>query len=152
MKNKLIILLILPFFILGCSDRNYSNKKKLSELTLSSAGAYLGYQFGDADIFTTLITSGTGFLLGSYIGDYLDQNDYYYYKNEAIFTLEKNKIGSSGYWKNFKSGNEGIIVVKSYFKSPQCRLLEHIYVVDNQPKNYFDTACREENGSWVIIR
>ena len=127
-------------------------KKNLTQLTLSSATGYLAYQWSDADIFTTIAGSSIGYLMGSYLGEFLEQNDYYYYEKELINTLNLNEIGSSGYWNNSKSGNEGVIIVKNYFQVPECRLIEHIYVVKKNPKKYFDTACRSENGSWNVIR
>ena len=55
--------------------------------------------------------------------------------------------------KSRSSGNKKTIqIVKNYFQVPECRLIEHIYVVKKNPKKYFDTACRSENGSWNVIR
>ena len=146
----LFILLIL--LVSSCSQNNSGMRKNIAELTLSSAGGYLGYQFGDADIFTTVLSSTAGLILGSYLGDYLEQNDYYFYKEEVKKTLNNNELGSSGYWKNIKSGNEGVVIVKSYYKHPECRLIHHIYVVSNKSNNYYDTACRTDGGDWSIIR
>ena len=152
MKNNLIYLLLIVFLVGSCTQNNLSSKKNLTQLTISSATGYLAYQWSDADIFTTIAGSSLGYILGSAIGEILEQNDYYYYKKELINTLELNEIGNSGYWKNFKSGNEGVVIVRSYFQTPNCRLIEHIYVVKNHPSKYFDTACRVENGSWKVIR
>ena len=135
----------------GCVS-SIENKKGLVELTSSSIGGYLAYQLSDADIFTTVLGSAGGLLLGDYIGEYLIKNDYSYYKEELLYVLDDNKIGSRGYWKNHKTGNEGMIIIKDYFKSPRCRLVEHLYIVKNKPKSYYDTACRENNGSWSVIK
>lgn len=152
MKNKNLILLFFFIFLYSCSDRSFIAKKDLTQLTLSSVAGYLGYQWSDADIFTTIAGSGLGYLLGGYVGDFLEQDDYFFYKRELFSTLDFNEIGTSGYWKNSKSGNEGVIVVKSYFNIPECRLIEHIYVVKNSPSKYFDTACRKKDGTWQVIR
>ena len=103
-------LIIFIFLINGCSVSDV-NRKGISELVGSTGGSFAAYKFSDGDIFTTILGSGVGFLLGSYIGDYLEKNDYYYYKSALLNTLETNQIGSNGYWKNKKSGNEGIITV-----------------------------------------
>jgi surface antigen len=152
MKGKIILILFSLIFICSCTQNNFTSKKNLTQLTLSSATGYLAYQWSDADIFTTIAGSSIGYLMGSYLGEFLEQNDYYYYQKELINTLNLNEIGSSGYWNNNKSGNEGVIIVKNYFQVPECRLIEHIYVVKKNPKKYFDTACRSENGSWNVIR
>ena len=152
MRSKIILILFSLIFICSCAQNNFTSKKNLTQLTLSSATGYLAYQWSDADIFTTIAGSSIGYLMGSYLGEFLEQNDYYYYEKELINTLNLNEIGSSGYWNNSKSGNEGVIIVKNYFQVPECRLIEHIYVVKNNPQKYFDTACRSENGSWNVIR
>ncbi len=132
------------------------DKKNFAELVSSSVGGYLGYQLSDADIFSTAIGSSVGLLVGGYIGDYLNKNDYYYYKTSLLNTLDKNEVEASGYWKNHKTGNEGVIFVKHYYGNPECRLIEHKYIVKNtiknKTKNSFDTACRKNNGSWSVIR
>ena len=127
-------------------------KKSISELTFSSAGGYLAYQLSDADIFSTLLGSSAGLILGSVVGDYLEKNDYYYYKLAVFKSLDLNEVGTTEYWSNKKSGNEGVIKVKNYFQSPECRLIEHTYIVKKKSKNFYDTACRKANGSWSIIR
>ena len=85
---------------------------------------------------------------------------YYFYSKETLKVLEindKNKSKVSGYWKNPKSGNEGVIKIKGYYGSPECRLIEHIYVESSligrgKSNNVFDAACREESGQWAMIR
>lgn len=149
-KGKYFVIAIL-LLLNGCVS-SINDKKGIAEITTSSIGGYLAYQLSDADIFTTVLGSAGGLLLGGYIGEYLMKNDYSYYKQELLYVLDDNKIGSKGYWKNHKSGNEGVITIKDYFKSPQCRLVEHLYIVKNKPKSYYDTACRENNGSWSVIR
>ena len=152
--NK-IYLIVFLFFISSCSSvlDNYSSQRRdLVKVTASSVGAYLGYKFSDADIFSTLLSSAGGILLGNYFNDYLDKNDYYYYQKALIETLNENQLGKSGYWKNIKTGNEGVVIVKNYYRSPECRIIEHKYIKKNTPKSFFDTACRENSGSWRVIR
>ena len=42
--------------------------------------------------------------------------------------------------------------IKGYFGSPECRLIENIYVVDNQASNTFGAACREKSGQWAMMK
>jgi surface antigen len=149
--RKVFIFLFIFLILSGCTN-NPLSKKEISQITFSSVAGYLGYQLSDADFLSTLISSSAGYILGDYIGEYLEQNDYYYYKQELLATLDYNEIGASGYWKNNKSQNEGVIIVKDYFKTPNCRLIEHIYVVNNKTKNYYDTACRLDDGRWSTIK
>ena len=150
MRDKFFVLFLMLFFT-SCTTLTNS-KKSISELTFSSAGGYLAYQLSDADIFSTLLGSSAGLILGSVVGDYLEKNDYYYYKLAVLKSLDLNELGTTEYWSNKKSGNEGVIKVKNYFQSPECRLIEHTYIVKKKSKNFYDTACRKANGSWSIIR
>ena len=59
---------------------------------------------------------------------------------------------NSGYWRNPKSGNKGVVKIKGYFGSPECRLIENIYVVDDQASNTFGAACREKSGQWAMMK
>ena len=151
MKTIKFIILFFVISLSSCVSR-FVDKKDSTELITSSIGGYLGYQFSDGDIFTTVLGSTGGLLLGSFIGDYFLKDDYYFYKKELLYILDDNSIGSKGYWKNHKSGNEGVIIVKDYFNNPHCRIIEHVYVNKNKPESFFDTACRENNGSWNVIR
>lgn len=145
------MLIILFFSLSSCSNQTIT-KNDLINVATSSAGAYLGYQWSDADIFTTILGSTAGLIVGDYINKFLDKNDYYYYKNATLNALESNNIGKSSFWNNVKTGNKGVVLVKSYFKLPECRLIEHIYIKKGKSKSFYDTACREDNGSWSIIR
>lgn len=149
MINKFLIFI---FFLLGSCSYSSFDKKEIAEIATSSVGGYLGYQWSDGDIPTTVIGSSLGLLLGGYIGEYLAKNDYYYYKTSLIETLENNQLGATGYWKNIKSGNEGVILVKNYYGDPECRLIEHRYIVRNSTNSFYDTACRLESGAWTLIR
>lgn len=149
MKNNFYILSIIILLLSGCSYSNY-DKKTIAEVTTSSIGGYLGYQLSDADIFSTVLGSAAGFIIGSYVGDYLLKNDYYYYKTSLLQILEKNQINSSGYWKNHKTGSEGTILVKNYFLDPECRLIEHRFIVKKKTNSFLDTACRNNDGSWAV--
>ena len=95
MRSKIILILFSLIFICSCAQNNFTSKKNLTQLTLSSATGYLAYQWSDADIFTTIAGSSIGYLMGSYLGEFLEQNDYYYYEKELINTLNLNEIGSS---------------------------------------------------------
>ena len=81
---------------------------------------------------------------------------YYFYTQETLKTLEINDNNQSlatGYWKNPKSGNNGVIKIKGYYGQPNCRLIEHIYINSNNvAQNSYDTACREESGKWAMIK
>ncbi len=150
MLNRFIIC-IYSLLLVSCSI-NDVNKKSFAELTSTAAGGYIGYEISDGDLFTTTIGSTAGLILGKYIATFISQDDYYYYKTEALRILEMNNNNITGYWKNPISGNEGVIKIKGYYGDPECRLIEHIFLDKDEPNNVYDTACRENGGQWAMVK
>ena len=155
MIKRFFLILTLIFTLGSCtlSDFNQTNLVKTSS---SAGGGYIGYHLSDGDLFSTSVGSTVGLIIGSYLADFLGQDDYYFYKQETLKTLELSDYDSSlltGYWRNPKSGSKGVVKIKGYYGKPNCRLIEHIYINSNDiAQNTFDTACREESGQWAMIK
>tara|TARA_B100000035_G_scaffold8977_1_gene7658 strand:- start:311 stop:775 length:465 start_codon:yes stop_codon:yes gene_type:complete len=152
-KNFVKIIIIFSF-ITGCSAVNL-DRDTVVRTSSSAAGGYLGYELSDGDIFSTTVGSAVGILLGSYLSEFLGQDDYYFYKKETIKVLEindNNNFVRSGYWKNPKSGNEGVVVIKGHYGGPECRLIEHTFFLNSESKKTLDTACREKSGQWAMVK
>ena len=153
MKNSLKVFSFLILFTnYSCTSFNV-NKSSIMNTTSTAVGGYLGYQLGDGDLLSTTVGSTLGAVVGSYLTDFINQDDYYYYKEETLKVLETNDNNNtvrSGYWQNPKSGNKGVINIVGYFGSPECRLIENIYVKGNKSSNSFGTACREKSGQWAM--
>ncbi len=162
MKNNIRIL-FLTFSILNlasCSTINI-DKSSVMKTTSSAIGGYFGYELSDGDLLSTTVGSTLGAVFGSYLVDFITQDDYYFFKQETLRILEindNNSTVSSGYWKNPKSGNKGVIKIRGHFASPECRLIENIYVKNgiigfgSKSSNSFGTACREKSGQWAMIK
>ena len=155
MIRKIFLTTCLAVVFSSCtlSDFNRDNFVKTSS---SAAGGYIGYHLSDGDLFSTSIGSTVGLIFGSYLADFIGQDDYFFYKQETLKTLEINDNNESlitGYWKNPKSGNTGVIKIKGYYGKPNCRLIEHVYINQNNiAQNSYDTACRAESGQWAMIK
>ena len=155
MIKKIFFIICLAVVLSSCtlSDFNRDNFVKTSS---SAAGGYIGYHLSDGDLFSTSIGSTVGLIFGSYLADFIGQDDYFFYKQETLKTLEINDNNESlvtGYWKNPKSGNTGVIKIKGYYGKPNCRLIEHVYINQNNiAQNSYDTACRAESGQWAMIK
>ena len=154
MKNKLF--LIFTFLFLGSCTLPNINRDNLVRTSSSAAGGYLGYHLSDGDFFSTSVGSTVGLILGETLAEFIGQDDNYYFSQETLRILEINDNNNStvtGYWKNPKSRNEGVIRIKGFYGNSDCRLIEHIYVNDSSgPRNNFRTACREESGKWAMIK
>ena len=150
MQSRIYILFCI-FFLSACSI-DQINKKNFAELTSTAAGGYLGYELADGDLFATSVGSAAGVILGKYLSDFVGQDDYFFYKKEALRILEINSDNFSGYWKNPISGNEGVVKIKGYYGDPECRLIEHIFSQKKKTIRKLDTACREDGGQWAMIK
>ena len=156
MKNKrTIFMLTLTMFLLSsCSSIN-ADKSSIMKTTSTAVGGYFGYELSDGDLLSTTIGSTLGAVFGSYLVDLINQDDYYFFKKETLRILEINDNNfamNSGYWKNPKSGNRGVVKIMGHYGSPECRLIENIYVKGNETSNSYGTACREKSGQWAMIR
>ncbi len=158
MIKKLFLTLFFSIFLVGCSLPNLS-RDNLVKTSSSAAGGYIGYHLSDGDLFTTSVGSTIGLIVGENLAEFIGQNDNYYFTKEALRILEindNNATTKTGYWKNPKSRNEGVVKIKGYYGSPNCRLIEHIYLKNSltksTAKNSYNTACREENGRWAMIK
>ena len=156
MKNNLKILLFVISLTLinSCSSINI-DKSSIMRTSSTAVGGYFGYQLGDGDLLSTTIGSTVGAIVGTYLVDFINQDDYYFYKQETLRVLEINDNNSdvnSGYWKNPKSGNKGVINIKGHFGSSECRLIENVFIRGKMSTNSYDTACREKSGQWAMIK
>ena len=123
--------------------------------TSTAVGGYFGYELSDGDLLSTTIGSTLGAIVGTYLVDFINQDDYYFFKEETLRILEINDNNiavNSGYWKNPKSGNRGVVKIMGHYGSPECRLIENIYVKGESTNNSYGTACREKSGQCAMIR
>ena len=154
-KFKSFKVIITSFFLISCSSNGDFDKNLFVKTTSTAVGGYFGYQLGDGDLFATTIGSTLGAVFGATLTEFINQDDYYFFKKETLRVLEindNNAYVNSGYWRNPKSGNKGVVKIKGYYGSPECRLIENIYVVDDQASNTFGAACREKSGQWAMMK
>ena len=161
MSKKLKIIILSFTIILSSCSINDIDKSSIMKTTSTAVGGYFGYELSDGDLLSTTVGSTFGAFVGTYLSDFINQDDYYFFKKESLRVLEINDNNSSiisGYWKNPKSGNKGVIKIRGHFASPECRLIENIYVKNgiigfgSKSSNSFGTACREKSGQWAMIK
>ncbi len=156
MKNKrnLILFTLIIFLVSSCSSINV-DKSSFMKTTSTAVGGYFGYELSDGDLVSTTVGSTLGAVIGTYLVEFINQDDYYFFKQETLRILEINDNNfamNSGYWKNPKSGNRGVVKIMGHYGSPECRLIENIYVKGDQTSNSYGTACREKSGQWAMVR
>ena len=155
MTNRLKYLIFLLLFLISSCSSLSIDKSSVMKTTSTAVGGYFGYELSDGDLLSTTIGSTVGAIVGNYLVDFINQDDYYFFKEETLRILEINDNNiavNSGYWKNPKSGNRGVVKIMGHYGSPECRLIENIYVKGESTNNSYGTACREKSGQWAMIR
>ena len=154
MTNRLKYLIFLLLFLISSCSSLSIDKSSVMKTTSTAVGGYFGYELSDGDLLSTTIGSTVGAIVGNYLVDFINRVDYYFFKEETLRILEINDNNiavNSGYWKNPKSGNRGVVKIMGHYGSPECRLIENIYVKGESTNNSYVTACRKK-GQWAMIR
>ena len=118
-------------------------------------GGFLGSKIGKGT--GQLVATGAGVLLGGFLGNELGRRlsckDQEMASTTAQQTLETQPTGAQVAWKNPDSGNSGTRTpVRTYQQTDgtPCRDFQQIITADGQTEQLEGTACRQQNGTWVV--
>ncbi len=131
-------------------------KEQLGALFGGAAGAVVGAQFGDGKGQLAAVAAGAllGAIAGSEIGKSLDRADQLYMQQTAQRSLETSPAGSTATWENPDSGHSGTITpTRTYERNTgeYCREYQQTVRVGGNVEEAFGTACRQEDGTWMIV-
>jgi surface antigen len=121
----------------------------------AAAGAAVGSNVGGGLGRTVAIATGTllGAALGSSIGESLDRADRLYHEQTAQHALETAKSGTTKRWHNPDSGHAGTVTplnVSQVGDDRYCREYRQSIIVGDRVEEAYGTACRQEDGTWMI--
>jgi len=156
MKRILAIILILGLVLTGCAP-SIGPKETGGTIIGAGAGALLGSQIGSGSGTIVAVAIGTlaGALIGQGVGQSLDRADQLMMQRNAQYALENTRSNVATTWRNPDSGNYGSITPIETYQSSQgqyCREYTQTIVVGGQRQQAYGTACRQADGSWMIIR
>ena len=131
-------------------------KEQLGALFGGAAGAVVGAQFGDGKGQLAAVAAGAllGAIAGSEIGKSLDRADQLYMQQTAQRSLETSPAGSTATWENPDSGHSGTITPTLTYErntGEYCREYQQTVRVGGNVEEAFGTACRQEDGTWMIV-
>lgn len=89
------------------------------------------------------------------IGSFLDRSDIIHYNNTSQQSLEVSQAGITSTWKNPGTGNYGTITpVRTFQPTPgqYCREYSQTIVTKQKTAQGMATACRQDNGTWKLLR
>jgi surface antigen len=156
MKRILAIILILGLALAGCAP-SMGPKETGGTLLGAGTGALAGSQIGSGRGTLVAVAVGTlaGALIGQGIGQSLDRADQLMMERNAQYALENTRTNVATTWRNPDSGNYGSITPVETYQTRQgryCREYTQLVVVGGRNQQAYGTACRQPDGSWLIVK
>ncbi len=152
--RKFLIVTLAAFLMTACSGTQDNPKQKVGGFLGAIVGGLIGSQFGggSGQLVTTALGGFLGGWAGSDIGRSMDEDD----KRYAAQAHEQAFVsGQTMRWKNPDSGNYGTVQPgrngTDTASGAYCREFQTIIVVEGQRNLADGTACRQPDGSWLIM-
>ncbi len=156
MQRISALVLVLSMFLFGCAP-NMGPKEGTGTLLGAGTGALLGAQVGQGRGTIVAVAIGTlaGAILGQEIGKSLDRADLLIMERNAQYALENTRTNQTTTWRNPDSGNYGTIMPVETYQTSQgqyCREYHQTVIIGGQSQQAYGTACRQADGSWLIVK
>jgi surface antigen len=156
MKKTGVLMLIFSLLLLGCAP-SMGPKEGAGTLLGAGTGALLGSQVGSGRGTIVAVAIGTlaGAIMGQEIGKSLDKADRIMMERNAQYALEYTRTNQPTTWRNPDSGNFGTVTPVETYQTSQgqyCREYYQTVTVGGQAQQAYGTACRQPDGSWLIVK
>ncbi|MDW7645188.1 MAG: RT0821/Lpp0805 family surface protein [Desulfuromonadales bacterium] len=156
MKKMLAMITLVALVLTGCAP-TAGPKEETGTLLGATGGALLGAQVGSGRGRLVAVAVGTlaGALLGQEIGRSLDRADRLAMEQNAQYALEYTRTNQTTNWVNPDSGNSGTFTpVRTYqaAENQYCREYQQTVIIGGQQQLAYGTACRQPDGSWLIVK
>lgn len=148
-KHKLQITSLAIILILATSGCAANPSRGTSGATIGAAtGAIAGQAIGRSTK-GTLLGAAVGGMLGYIIGNEMDKYD----QAQLNQVYETSPSHQRSQWVNPDSKRSYTVTPKPAYTQPSgqvCREAEILATVDGRPEKVVSTACRDNEGRWVI--
>ncbi len=157
-KTLIVSIAAASLLLASCTQDVVSDKKAAGTVIGSIVGLIVGSKLGSGTGRTVAMAVGgiAGAWIGSEIGQKLNERDQELAREAADEALENGKTGNTDTWSNPDSGNSGSVtpVSDSYetVSNEECRDFESTVTVEGETEVAHGRACRQEDGSWKIVR
>lgn len=156
-KQVLAIVAASALLVSACESMEERPGETLGTIIGAGIGAVVGSKIGDGS--GQQIATAVGLLAGAWAGNQLgktlDEQDRQQAEQVAQGSLENNKSGVSSSWNNPDSGNSGTITPTNTYQTADgsdCRDFESTITVDGKTETALGRACRQPDGSWLIVQ
>ena len=149
MKKMMLLLLPIVAIALTSCGTNYTKGQQGAGIGAAS-GALLGQAIG-GDTEATLIGAAVGTMLGYIVGNEMDKYD----RQKLNQAYEVGPSGQSTSWQNPDNGNAYQVTPQPAYSNPSqssrpCRQAEILATIDGKTEKTYSTACRNNEGQWVL--
>lgn len=147
--TRFLILTSVSLLLFACSTA--PSKQDQGVIIGAIAGGLLGNQVGGGSgrVLATIAGSVAGAAIGGSIGRSMDETD----RLNTAAALENVRTGVPSTWENPDTGYEYVVTPTNTYDSPSGPCRE--YVLDAQiggkTEQIYGTACRQEDGSWLVV-
>ena len=142
-----LLLVCCAFLLMSCANTNLT-KGQQGAVGGGAAGALIGQAIGH-NTEATLIGAAVGTMLGYIVGNEMDKYD----RQELNHVYERGTSNTPTAWTNPDSGNQYQVTPQPAYRAPSgqpCRKAEIMAVIDGRQERTYSTACRDNNGNWVL--
>ena len=150
--KKLILVGLVSLPLLGGCATKMQTGTALGALAGGALAYGLGQDSRNKELWTVL-GIGLGAMVGSNIGQQLDERDRMLMGQTFNHTMEKAPINAVGQWENPDSKHGGTVVPTRTFVTATgtpCREFTQTVTIGGQTEQAYGTACRQADGSWKI--
>ena len=151
MKKLMLVGLVSLPLVSGCATKMETGTA-LGALTGGALAYGLGQDSSNKELWTVL-GIGLGAMVGSSIGQQLDERDRMLMGQTFNHTMEKAPINAVGKWQNPDTGHGGTVTPTRTFETETgtpCREFTQTVSIGGQMEEAYGTACRQADGSWKI--
>ena len=151
MKKLILVCLVSLPLIGGCASKMQTGTA-LGALTGGALAYGLGQDSSKKELWTVL-GIGLGAMIGSSIGQQLDERDQMLMAQTFEHTMERAQTNEVGVWENPNTHNSGTFTPKSTVIQENlqpCREFTQVVYIGGNPESAHGTACRQADGAWKI--
>lgn len=151
LRKALFALPLAALTLAGCTN------EEMGMLFGAAAGAALGTQVGHGGEGTYAAVAGltmAGAMIGSSIGKDMDERDRAMMEQRTQYALERTPSGYTSNWTNPDSGHYGTVTPSPAYHNDQgqyCRPYTQTININGQTQTVNGTACRQSDGTWIIV-
>lgn len=160
MKKQIHSCILAGALLVSACDAVKDNPgQTLGAIVGAGVGIAVGAQIGDGtgQKVAAVLGGAAGAWFGSVLGRTLDEKDRELAEASAHDALENGETGETRAWSNPDTGHSGTVRPVSdrtveAADNRECRDFESTVVVDGKTETGMGRACRQPDGSWLIVQ